>query len=300
MLKIKLGKIVNYAYQKGEAVIRKAMAEFFGKTKIYPEMENFQSIQGFFHEWLVFDFKLKSGINIISDYYLKNPDNLSQDILNELKQIIKTQFFDILEIVDVRPGAWLKLYGLSSGKIYKVYDKVGSSNNISKGSLWTRLGKVNNRWYLVGSNPLCLPIISTPRMRKIYLKQNKGKYPSIKKVLSFLLPKENKGIKRIDPSQLTPKDIKNKRKKLEKKFNKLVKANSLKVSFKQITDFVYEENYKNNHADFPKDLAKLGIPQGIIVKKIQFFGEVWNFFPHKKLKGKSPVEMYKKRYKGKY
>mgnify|MGYP001074190487 CR=1 FL=1 len=66
MLKIKLGKVVNYAYQKGENVIRKATAEFFGKIEIYPEMENFQSIQGLFHEWLTFEFRLKSGANIIS------------------------------------------------------------------------------------------------------------------------------------------------------------------------------------------------------------------------------------------
>jgi len=216
--------------------------------------------------------------------------------LNELKQIVETQFFDLLEIVDVKPGEWLRLYGFSSGKTYKVYDKIGSSNNISKGCFWTRLGKVNNRWYLVGSNPLHLPITYTPRMKKIYLKQNKGKYPSVKQALSFLLPGKGKEIKKTNPAQLTLKDIKNKRKKLEKKFNKLVKKNSLKASFKQVTDFVYEENYKTNHADFYKDLAKLGISEEIIVKKIQLFGDIWNFFPHRTLKGKSPAEMYKKRH----
>lgn len=110
MLKIKLGKVIDYAYQKGEDVIRKAMAEFFGKIEVYPEMENFQNIQGLFHEWLIFEFELKSGASIISDYYFKNPDNLSRGLLDELKQIIETQFFDLLEIVDVEPGEWLKLY----------------------------------------------------------------------------------------------------------------------------------------------------------------------------------------------
>lgn len=300
MLKIKLGKIVNYAYQKSEDVIRKAMAEFFGKTEIYPEMENFESIQGLFNEWLIFEFKLKSGTNIISDYYFKNPDNLSQEFLDELKQIIETHFFDLLEIQKIKPGEWFKGYAFFTGKIYKVYEKTGTLNYPSKGSIWGRLAKVNKRWYLVGSNPLFLPLTHTPRTKKMFLRKNKGKRTSCREVLRFLLPSSNEGIKKEDPRELTSKQLKNKKKKIKKKYEKLAEKYNLKVSFQQVVDFVYQENYKTNHLDFYKDLAKLAFcNEDIIFKNIQLFGDIWNYFSHKKLKGKSPAEMYKETYGGK-
>lgn len=173
---------------------------------------------------------------------------------------------------------------------------MGSLSVPSKGSFWGRLAKVNNRWYLVGSNPLFFPITYTPRAKKMFSKQNKDQRLSAKDVLSFLLPDESRKNEEIDMSQLTPKAIKNKRKKIEKKFNKLMKKHDLKIAFKQMIEFVYQENYKTNHADFYKDIAKLGIPEEIIIKNIQLFGDIWNYFPHKTLDGKSPAEKYREIY----
>lgn len=49
MLKFKLGKIVSFAYQNKET-IQKAMDEFFKGAEIYPEMDNFENIEGLFNE----------------------------------------------------------------------------------------------------------------------------------------------------------------------------------------------------------------------------------------------------------
>jgi len=258
-------------------------------------MENFENIEGLFNEWLIFEFKLNSQ-TIAAQYYFKNPDSLAEELLDELKQILETQFFDMLEIVDLKRGEWLKAYAFSTGKTYKIYEKRGSLSLPSRGSFWGRLAKVKNRWYLVGSNPLSFPVSHTPRAKKIFLKENKGQALSAQDVLKFLLPDESKESKKPDLSQLTLKSIKNKRKKIEKRFNKLIKKYDLKTTFQEVVDFVYRENYKTNHADFYKDITKLGIPENIVFKNIQLFGDIWNYFPHKNLKNKSPAEMYRKRY----
>lgn len=294
MLKIKLGKIIDYVYED-ENLIRKAMAEFFGKAEIYPEMENFEQVQGLFNEWLIFEFKVDSA-TIAAEYYLKNPDSLSNKYLDELKQILETQFFDILEVAEIKRGEWIKVYPLSKGKTYKVYDIMASSTIPPKGSFWGRLAKVDNRWYLVGSNPLFLPLTYTPRMKKMLFQESKRKSMFAKDVLGFLLPAEDKNVSWQTPLSLTLKQLKNKRKKIEKEFAKLAEKYNLKVSFKELVNFVYQENYKTNHADFYKDIAKLGIPEELIVKKTQLFVNLWNYFPHKSLRGKSPAEMYKEKY----
>lgn len=111
MLKVKLSKIVAYA-NRDINIVSKAVAEFFKETEIFPAMENFEKILALFNEWLIFDFKLDSGVNVISDYYFKNPDNLSKDLLEELRQIIETQHLEMLELITLKRGEWLKAYGL--------------------------------------------------------------------------------------------------------------------------------------------------------------------------------------------
>lgn len=120
-LKFKLGKVIKYAYQD-ERRIEEALKLFFEGKVIYPEMENYENIEGLFNEWLIFEFKTKSQ-PIAVDYYFRNPDNLSEELMNELKQILETQFFGILEIIDIKRGEWLKAHALSPAKLTKFMKK---------------------------------------------------------------------------------------------------------------------------------------------------------------------------------
>ena len=74
------------------------------------------------------------------------------------------------------------------------------------------------------------------------------------------------------------------------RFKVLVKKYAIKIDFDRVAEFIYRENYQTNFADKFKDLMKLGIPEKTMVEQIKFFQDVWNFFPHKKLKGKCPAE----------
>lgn len=291
MLKVKFSKITNYA-AKDERIYRKAWEDFFQDADVYPQMEGFDDLVALFNEWFIFDFKLDSGTTPVIEYFLKNPDNLSQEAMAEFSQIVKTQHFEMLELVDLKRGEWMKAYGMFGGKTYKIYEVSGSLTCPDYGTFWGRLAKIDNRWQLVGSNPLFLPTISTPRLKKVFLKDKKK--PSPQDVLRFFL--SDKKEPEHEWVNLTTKQIKNKRKKLEKQFNKLAQINNLKTAFKEIVDFVYEENYKTNFADFFNDLTKLKIPQELVIKRAELFNDVWNFFPHKTLKGKCPAEVYQERY----
>ncbi len=290
MLQVKLSKVIGYATQH-EYIMKKAVEEFFGKTPIDPLMENIEAILGLLNEWLIFDFKVHSDKTFIADYYFKNPDSLPEEQLEELRQIIETQQFELLELQSVKKGEWLKVYGLHSGKNYTVYEKSGSLAAPGKGIFWGRIAKVHDKYILVGSNPIYFPITATPRLKKIYL-NNKPDHFSPKDALPLVLP-QKAGLSLNKKKQMSKKELEKKRASLKEQFERLQRYSSLSVSFESIISFVYNENYKTNFADFFADLVKLGVPERIIFSKTDLFNEIWNLFPHKLLNGKSPYEIYK-------
>lgn len=292
MLKVRLGNVIKYANLHPH-IFEDAVKQFFGEIP-GPHMEGFDRISGLFNEWLVFDYKLKSSTTFLKDYFLKNPDNLSEELLDELKQIIETQCFDMLEIQSIKRGEWIKAYGLYSGKMYHIYEHTGSLTAPSRGTFWGRVAKVNNQYLLVGSDPAFFPTTATPRLKKFYL-ENKPKQFSPKDVLPLLLPQKTKE-SGVDKKQMTPKQLENKRKSLEKRFVLLQERGKFVTSFQKVCEFIYNENYKTNFADFFADLIKSGLPEKVVFSNPELFNDMWNYFPHKKLHGKSPYEMFKKRY----
>jgi hypothetical protein len=293
MLNIRLGRIVDYA-GRNEAIMEIAVKEFFDGGNLELPAEYKDQISQLFNEWLIFDFKLPSGLNIITDYYFKNPDNLSQELLKELKQIIETQKYDYFEVEKMRPGIWMEVWGLFSGKRYRVYElSLSIAMENQRGSFHNRIAKINNKYYFVGSNPLVFPITYTDRSRKFYSTAKKDISLSPKHLLKLLIEKSQTNDRRLS---ITKHDIKVKRKKLEKKFKKFVNKYGLEISFKKLTESVYHESYESNFADFYKDIMKIGIPEKMIFEQLQFFQDLWNYFPHKKLGGKCPAEKFKEAY----
>lgn len=294
MLNFRIGKIVAYIEQAG-IDLEKAAKEFFGDYEIYPDMPGFEQISSLFNEWLVFDYKLTGSTTISSDYYLKDPDKLSPDLMNELKQIVETQTYDLFEVEDVNPGKSMDVWGMFSGKKYRVLEKsLSSSMQGRKGSFYNRVARVNGSFYFIGSHPFFFPITYTDRSRTFF-SQLKDEPITPKHILPLIIKKESR--RRLDLStSLTKKNIKAKRKKLEKKFKKLSLIYELTIPFQKLTDFVYQESYKDHFGDFYKDIAEVGLPERMIVDNLKFFQDIWNFFPHKKLGGRCPGEKFKEIY----
>lgn len=289
MLKIRLRNVIDYA-NRDHFLMRKAVDEFFGKKIPDPNHESFDEISSLFNEWLIFDFRLDSSRNWLAEYYLKNPDALSQDQMVELKQIIQTQKFGMFEIEKIVRGVFLDVYGLFDGKMYKVWDQALSSNIPGKGSFWNRVAMVDEKWIFVGSNPLFFPITHTPRMRKILLRESGQEKPTAKTVRDLLLADK----KAVDPFEGVPKnhdELEKSRKRIQKRYVQLSNRYGFVLPFDEVVAFVFAEKYNHNEADFYTDLIKMGIPEKPFFKHYQLFGDIWNYFPHKRLKGKSPTEI---------
>jgi len=298
MLNFRLSKIVSYIGRSGVDV-EKAAGEFFDGIEIQQDMPNIEQISSLFNEWLIFDYKLTTGVTISTDYYLKNPDNLSEDIMDELKQIIETQTYQLFELEDTIPGEYVVVYSLFSGKKYKVIEKTFSREALGrKGSFFNRVANVNGDYYFVGSNPTFLPFTYTDRSRKFYLETDKTVLTP-KSALGFLLPKKENEEVNKDEKYLQIKDgIKLRQRELKKEFIALKKKYKINVSFDKLTAFVYKEAYKDHFADFYKDVIRIEIPEKMIFEEYKFFQNLWNFFPHKVLGNKCPADLYKEAYGG--
>src|SRR3989344_4169111 len=243
MLNVKLGKVIAYTYQN-QWFVGNAAKEFFGNnmTKINPSIDFFENINCLFNEWMIFDYKERSGSTPIVEYTLINPDNLPKNQIGELLEIIKTQKFEFFEIESIKHGEWIKVYGLYSGNKYQVYDIKGSQTLSNKGSFWARVAFVNNK-------------------------------------------------KQVFPKDINIVSLTKKRKELEEEYRNIQIKYNIRTTFKKVVDYIYFENYTTNFADFFADLIKLGIKSIVVYKNTRLFNDLWNHFPHKVLKDKSPVEI---------
>lgn len=296
MLNFRLGKIVSYIGKSG-ADVEKAANDFFNGVEVGPDLPNIEQISSLFNEWLIFDYKLSTGVTISTDYYLKNPDNLSEILMDELKQIIGTQTYQLFELEDSIPGEYVIVYSLFSGKKYKVIEKTFSREIVGrKGSFFNRVANVNGDYYFIGSNPSFLPITYTDRSRKFYLQTDKTVLTP-KDALGLLVPKkENEKVNKDEKYLQMKNGIRTKRRKLEKEFSTLKKKSKVNVSFDKLVAFVYKEAYKDHFADFYKDIMRIGIPEKMVFDEYKFFQDLWNFFPHKILGNKCPADLYKEVY----
>lgn len=291
-LSIRLSKVIEYACTDKKE-LQKALDEFFTKTEIYPEMEHFEEITGLFNEWLIFDFKTDGGITFITEYYLRNPYQEQEIVLQELKDIIETNQYGMFQIEKVKHGEWIDLYSLNIGQKYKVYDLQGSLSVPDKSTLYCRIADVYKKWLIVGSNPLIFPIYQTERAKKIFLD---SKFPPLTPKDVFL------GYFKNPPSKVTQpfrsiKDLKAIQKSLEHTFSQLKKKYTVSSSFQDLVNFVYMEKYKKNFADFNIDICKkCNLPEEMLFENVQFFQDLWNYFPHKILGNKSPAEKSKEYY----
>ncbi|OGD62755.1 hypothetical protein A2160_04795 [Candidatus Beckwithbacteria bacterium RBG_13_42_9] len=285
-MKFPLRKIIDYAMTK-PSVVDRAYREFFGSMppeKLKTEWEDL------FLEWLIFDYKQSAGTSFLVEYILKNPDKLDKKVIDQFKQIAKTELYSQFEIQEIKKGEWFILEDLYTGKSYKVYEKKGTSFIESQGTIPGRIAQVDKRWYLVGANSVYYPITYTERFKK-NLREIKATNCSPKDTVELLIAQENRP---LDTSPiLTKKQIKNKRKRLRKDYEKNMTKYGLTLTIDDLLKEIYEED-RTNVLDFWQSLIKKGLTEKFILDKTIILQDIWNHFPHKCLKGLSPAEAYAK------
>jgi len=131
-------------------------------------------------------------------------------------------------------------------------------------------------------------------------------YPAIPKrfipgTLGSLLngkePKENDLLKDGDKLEIKVFEIKEIRKKIESQVREIINYYQVDTTFEEIKEVVFNEN---GQEDFNKliELFVSKIQSGNldeINEVLKFVNAVWNYFPHKSLKGLAPVEKLKER-----
>lgn len=277
--------ILEYAHTKPQEFSR-ALAEFFDDS-IVPDEEEEKTLYPLFHEWILFDFRQKSGTSFINEYILKNPDNIPESDIDHFEQISKSHIFSHFAIISVQRGEWIEIEDVFTGQIYRIHDRTSSTTIPEKGLLHVRIGCVDKKWYFVGAYPLLFPTVYTQRMKKI-LRSDLSKVPRSPKDTANLLHQHSNF---TSPPVLTKKEIKNKRKKLRKEFNKKVRRYNTKLNFNAVADAIYKEN-KVSVLDFWKQLANDGLGDEFIDKELQLLQDMWNYLPHEILGDKSPAELY--------
>lgn len=282
ILHIQLHLITDFARSHYQEFVQEAFTEFFfGINMEKQSKQTLESLFPLFNEWLMFEYRLPNGRTMALEYYSRNAYKLDSLATSELEQIIKTQFFDLFQITDLLPGKWIKARGIYTGVYYTIEDISLFKNIQFPGCLHTRIAKVNGTWITVGSNPLFIPMEYTVRAQKIMAKGHPTL--SAKDIIQLYLPQKS--------PQIVP--VSTKRKSLSQKYSQLQAKYDLKSSFSQLSDLIYNENYQTNFTDMFTDFnKKLKIPQKVIFNHVQFFQDCWNYFPHKNLNDKAPVEMY--------
>ena len=285
MLKVKLGKA--FAFLPDTNIDpNQALLELMGDIDPTQLNVSEEILQGLSGEWLLFDYKPKNGRTLIEQYYFSDPDNLRKTELSELKQIIETQSLHLFQTYAVSQLPYVFLQSVFTGKKFKVYDRALSQSIDSlQGSFFGRIAKVDKTYYLVGSNPVTFPIRHTQRSIKIFTKE-KTPAPSLKDIVKSLVKSKRQKQKIVNLEQ--------ERKKLEKRFHELAAIFQAKATFAEVVEFIHQEKYDHNFADFLTDLMKIGIPEVMCIENIDLFQDMWNYFPHKQLENKCPHELYEK------
>lgn len=285
-MRFPLRKIIDFAMNKPYEV-DEAYRQFFGSLpfdKLKTEWEEL------FLEWLIFDYKQKTGTSFLIEYILRNPDQLDDKTIDQFNQIAKTHIYSMFEIQEIKKGEWFILEDLHTGKAYKVYEKKGTLTMQNVGAIPGRIAEVDNCWYLVGANSVYFPITYTQRS-KMYMRKMKIRNYSPKDTVDLLMTHENKP--QEPPSSVTRKQIKNKRKELKKDYEKNAKKYDLSLSFDDLIKEIYEEN-RVNVLDFFQRLTEKGLTEKFMYEKFGILQDIWNYLPHKCLNGLSPIEVYTK------
>ncbi|MBI3290444.1 hypothetical protein HYZ78_03550 [Candidatus Microgenomates bacterium] len=207
-----------------------------------------------------------------------------------MKQTAATHNYSQFEIQGFKKGKYIDAEDLYTGQKFRVWEESGSSGKYSTGSIHARVALIDGKYYFVGANPIHLPITYTERFKKFFRK-SQGK----KKLTPVDTWELIKGSRQKTPPVpvLTNKEVKNLRKELKVKYVKLASKYAIGLSFDDLVRLVYEEKREVQLADFWKGLLKRGLTEQFFFKEFKLLGDIWNYFPHKSLRGKSPHEMFK-------
>ncbi len=247
--------------------------------------------QPFFLEWMTFDFVLSNGKTLPEDFYDSNPCNLSPERLRKYKNMAEENEYGPFEVLEVYTGKGLKLRHLSSGNTYDVRE-VNATYELQPNMVtFTRVGRVEDHYELVGANGFSLNIRITDDFKK-YLLQGQNKITPKEALDLYKGDREERKDERREPEN---------RETAGKELQAAIENSDLNgmVDAATIERWIAEEVEKdNNHGIFHvmnmlQDLFSDQSGPEEIQAVMGAMMNLHNLRPHPALGGKSPMEAKK-------
>jgi hypothetical protein len=252
-----------------------------------------ETSQPFFLEWLTFDFIMNNGKTLLLDFYDSNPYDLPLSELKKYKDMAEENEYGPFEVLEVYKGKGLKIRHLNSGNVYHVRE-VNATYELKPNMVtFTRVGKVEEHYELVGANGFAWDIRMTEDFRK-FLSEAQDKITP-KKALSLY---KGKGSESKDDSahntESLPENLEEARKELET----AIQHSSLKglvgaATIEQwIVDEVEKDKYRaaSNVVNMVQGLFSDHTGREEVQLVIQAIMNLNNMLPRSDLNGKSPME----------
>lgn len=277
-------KLISYFFETHKEDALPAMREFFEDKKLGPGANltiHDDREEGLFMEWIVFDYRLQNGRKLIEDYLFINDLSRIDRLSYENLQMNKYGMYEILE---VKKDEYLKLESLQSGKVYKVLEKAGTQNANPKTTWFCRVGKVDDHWELVGSDPIGFPVYHTNRAKEMYRNMKGNFSPKDARKLFLNNDKPTKFEKTV---KMKDAGIAREQTKTRNRLNKQLIKSKSDSGVEDILKIVYKEKGNDDMTRIIDLLTNNHIPTQ---KIIDLASDAWNYFLHRSLGGKSPAE----------
>lgn len=277
--------VVTYYLDRDNDILLDALRQFFDRPKLGrgSKLEITHEEEGLFNEWLFFEYKLKTGKTILEDYYESNPQNLSKKDLSVYKDL-QDNHYGMYRVERVIIAQGISLIDLQTNKKYYVRELSGSLG-VEKGYIiFARVGKVGNHLELVGCNAATISVAINDQFLKEFNKSTDKLSP--KHTRQFYSIEKDRRVKssgnKIIPGQ----------KEIEKSIIDLLKQTKSAFGLQDVKDAIYHEEDSD---DMMKVVAMFdrGRPDELD-NILELVTDAWNYFPHKSLNGKSPMEMREK------
>ncbi len=107
--------------------------------------------------WLIFDYKLSSGKKLVETYLANFGEKLSKSDRAEYEEMLLNKY-GLFEVKAVKLDNWIDLESISSSRVYRVREKLGTHGVILGSLLVGRIGKQKGEWRVIGPNPIEVPL----------------------------------------------------------------------------------------------------------------------------------------------